>query len=428
MLVDRNWVLTTGHAFAADPSQYTFRFGGTDDSQDGSSQATLGTFDRMAVHPTVPDLVMLHFADPVPDGTDIMAIATADPFTPTDRLGILRVGPSTVELRWRAVAQGVGRGRRPGSGGERGRSEGGGAGFLVTAYGWWDTTPPPGPGLPRQPLRRRRPHPAEHLPELGRNGSGHSRAGPGHRPGRRHVATPPSRSHHVVTTWTATPDGRVCRVELREVVRRRRMVRAYQPVDVPPTALTRMLQHAVRAPSAGFTQGWDFLVLATVRDRSRFWVAATPPPGQTDAGNPLPEPDAWLRGLMTAPVLVVCLSDPDRYLRRYAEPDKGWTDRDPGRWPVPYWDVDTGMAAMAMLLTAVDEGLGACFFGVPPEHHAAVREAFGIPDDRRIVGVVSAGLPAPDRRSPSLRRGRRPFGEVVHGGRFGVPFPGVETA
>jgi hypothetical protein len=141
MLVDRNWVLTTGHAFAADPSQYTFRFGGTDDSQDGSSQATLGTFDRMAVHPTVPDLVMLHLADPVPDGTDIMAIATADPFTPTDRLGILRVGPSTVELRWRAVAQGVGRGRRPGSGGERGRSEGGGAGFLVTAYGWWDTTP-----------------------------------------------------------------------------------------------------------------------------------------------------------------------------------------------------------------------------------------------------------------------------------------------
>jgi nitroreductase len=98
------------------------------------------------------------------------------------------------------------------------------------------------------------------------------------------------------------------------------------------------------------------------------------------------------------------------------------------RWPVPYWDVDTGMAAMAMLLTAVDEGLGACFFGVPPDRHAAVREAFGIPADRRIVGVVSTGQAAPDRRSPSLRRGRRPFGEVVHLGRFGVPYPAPGTA
>jgi hypothetical protein len=63
--------------------------------------------------------------------------------------------------------------------------------------------------------------------------------------------------------------------------------------------------------------------------------------------------------MRTAPALVLCLSDPERYLDRYAEPDKGWTDRDPGRWPVPYWDVDTGMAALLMLLGAVDAGLAA---------------------------------------------------------------------
>jgi hypothetical protein len=80
MLVDRNWVLTTGHIFVADLSQYTFRFGGTDDGQDGNNQANLRTPDRMAVHPTVPDLVMVHFADPVPDGTDIMPVATTNPF------------------------------------------------------------------------------------------------------------------------------------------------------------------------------------------------------------------------------------------------------------------------------------------------------------------------------------------------------------
>lgn len=206
------------------------------------------------------------------------------------------------------------------------------------------------------------------------------------------------------------------------MIRRRRMVRTYQRDDVAPAALTRMLRHAVRAPSAGFSQGWDFLVLTTEADRSLFWTTATPPPGPAPDGSAPPGHDAWLRGLMTAPVLVVCLSDPDRYLDRYTEPDKGRTDRDPERWPVPYWDVDTGMAAMSMLLTAVDEGLGACFFGVPPERHQAVLDAFRVPAGRRIVGVVSVGLPAPDRRSPSLRRGRRPFGEVVHDGRFGVPF------
>lgn len=203
-------------------------------------------------------------------------------------------------------------------------------------------------------------------------------------------------------------------MELADAVRRRRMVRAYDPDrPVPRETLLRLLDAAVRAPSAGFSQGWDFLVLTSADDRDRFWAATSDP----DAA-----PDAWLRSMRSAPALVVCLSDPQRYLDRYAEPDKGWTDRDPGRWPVPYWDVDTGMAALLVLLTAVEEGLGGCFFGVPPEHRDAVLAAFGVPADRRVVGVVSLGHPAPDRRSPSLRRGRRPVAEVAHDGRFGVPF------
>lgn len=217
-------------------------------------------------------------------------------------------------------------------------------------------------------------------------------------------------------------------MELREVVRRRRMVRAYQPDNpVPRAALTRMLQHATRAPSAGFAQGWDFLVLTRETDRARFWSTATPDPSSPadpDAG-PAGEPTSWLRGLMSAPALVICLSDPQRYLDRYAEPDKGWADRDPDRWAAPYWDIDTGMAAMTMLLTAVDEELGACFFGVPSQQQEAVLHAFDIPANRRIIGVIACGPPAPDRRSPSLRRGRRPLGEVAHEGRFGIPFSAV---
>jgi nitroreductase len=199
-------------------------------------------------------------------------------------------------------------------------------------------------------------------------------------------------------------------VEFAEVVRRRRMVRDYDPGRrVPPEVRERLLAHAVRAPSAGFSQGWAFLVLEEPADRDRFWTVL--------AGEG--EPDAWLTRMRRAPLLVVPLSHKAAYLDRYAEPDKGWTDRDEARWPVPYWDVDTGMAALLMLLTAVDEGLAACFFGVPPERTGAFRAAFGVPDGYTPIGCVSVGYAgAEDRRSPSLARGRRPVEEVVHRGRW----------
>ncbi len=217
--------------------------------------------------------------------------------------------------------------------------------------------------------------------------------------------------------------GWVSRVELREVVRRRRMVRAYDPERaVPAEMVDRLLAAAIRAPSAGFTQGWDFLVLRRRDDRERFWAALS------DAGEAPEQADDWLARMRTAPLLLVCLSSPQAYLDRYAEPDKGWTDRDPARWPVPYWDVDTGMAALLVLLTAVDEGLGGCFFGVPAERTGAFREAFAVPADRRPVGVVSLGYSAPDRRSPSLRRGRRTVAEVAHEGRFGTPYEAAHPA
>ncbi len=194
------------------------------------------------------------------------------------------------------------------------------------------------------------------------------------------------------------------------MVRRRRMVRDYDPDrPVPDDVVERLLAHAIRAPSAGFSQGWAFLVLETAADRDRFWAAT--------AGEGAP--DGWLTRMRRAPLLVVPLSHKDAYLDRYAEPDKGWTDRDEGRWPVPWWHVDTGMASLLVLLTAVDEGLGGCLFGVPPERVDALREAFGVPTTHTPIGCLSIGYPGPeDRRSPSLRRGRRGLDEVVHRGRW----------
>jgi nitroreductase len=199
-------------------------------------------------------------------------------------------------------------------------------------------------------------------------------------------------------------------MEFTEVVRRRRMVRNYDPDrPVPDEVIDRLLAYAIRAPSAGFSQGWAFLLLDAAADRERFWETTTP---EGMAASP------WSAGMHRAPLIVVPHSDRDRYLDRYAEPDKGWTDRDAARWPVPYWHIDAGFASLLILLGAVDEGLGACFFGIPPQCTARYREAFGVPDRFTPIGAISIGYPAPDRRSPSLRRGRREVGEVVHRGRW----------
>lgn len=182
------------------------------------------------------------------------------------------------------------------------------------------------------------------------------------------------------------------------------MVRNFDERPVDPDVLARILRNAQRAPSAGHSQGWGFLVLEDAADRERFW---------SSQGT-----KAWTyQSVKKAPVLIVCLSNKEQYLARYAEQDKGWTDKDESRWPVPYWHIDTGFAAMLILLSAVDAGLGALFFGVPPDQ-TALREAFAIPADYTAIGVIALGHPQPDVPSPSLKRGRRPEADVVHRGRW----------
>ena len=203
-------------------------------------------------------------------------------------------------------------------------------------------------------------------------------------------------------------------MQLRDAVLRRRMVRRFDPSrPVSPEVLRRVVELAMRAPSAGFSQGFDFVVLREAADRAAYWTATTTPDAPVDA---------WLRGVSEAPVLILCCSDATRYLRRYAEADKAHSGVAGSPWPVPYWDVDTGMAAMLMLLGAVDEGLGGLFFGVPADRTDAVLSRFDIPADHHLVGVVALGYAAEDRPSGSTRtRARRPFHEVFHDGRFGAP-------
>jgi nitroreductase len=191
-------------------------------------------------------------------------------------------------------------------------------------------------------------------------------------------------------------------MEFQEVVRLRRMVRTFTDEPVPQAALDRILGNALRGPSAGFSQGQAFLVLTDASDRERFWAVA---------GAAI-DPSA-----QTAPLVVVPMSCKRVYLDRYAQADKGWTDKDESRWPVPFWHIDTGMAALLILQTAVDEGLGAVYFGIVPQAVARFRSAFEVPDDHEPIGAIAIGYDG-ETEKRDLRSRRRNLDDLVHYGRW----------
>lgn len=192
-------------------------------------------------------------------------------------------------------------------------------------------------------------------------------------------------------------------MEFDDVVRRRRMVRNYTDAAVDPAAVDRIVAAGRRAPSAGFSQGHAFVVVVAAETR-RAIAALAGEQSYVDAGF-----DPWIS---RAPVLVVLTIREASYHERYREADKTAADGSEIDWPVPYWWVDAGAAMQNMLLAAVNEGLGAGFLGA----HAAgdIKALLGIPDDVSVVGIVTIGHPAPDRRSGSLRRGWRDESEAVH--------------
>ncbi len=197
-------------------------------------------------------------------------------------------------------------------------------------------------------------------------------------------------------------------MEFQDVIRKRKMVRSFEDHPVPPEMVQRLLANAQKAPSAGFSQPYSFLVFDGKDEVRRFWDVANP---KREGGWP---------DLFSAPLMIVCCSEKDKALDRYALPDKGWTDRSESHWPVPYWDIDTAMAAMNVLLTAVDLGLGALFFGI--FRTSEFKEAFGVPERVTPIGAIAIGWPKPkDKPTPSLKIvGRRAAGQVVHWGRWGA--------
>lgn len=194
-------------------------------------------------------------------------------------------------------------------------------------------------------------------------------------------------------------------MDFKKVLTSRRMVRNYSDEPVADAVVDRIVDAGLRSPSAGFSQGVRCIVITDPHVRSTIAI---------EAGE-----DAYIeRGfepwLTSAPVLVVLCVDPSAYEDRYAASDKAGStaiDSSTGTWVVPYWWVDAGASLMAMLLAATNEGLATGFLGA----HACgdIADLLDVPPGVELVGVVSLGHGAPDRKSSSVARGRRDRTEMV---------------
>jgi nitroreductase len=173
------------------------------------------------------------------------------------------------------------------------------------------------------------------------------------------------------------------KMDVFEVVQKRRSIRAYKSTHVPKAMLEKILESARLAPSAGNVQPWHFIVVTDAGKRERLAESIL------------------VRFLKEAPVVVVGCGD------QKASP----------KW----FMVDVAIAMQNMVLTATSEGLGTCWIGIFNENK--VKELFKIPEQFRVVALLALGYPREkfdiQGKILHLVRRRKPLEKIVSHEEFG---------
>ncbi len=165
-----------------------------------------------------------------------------------------------------------------------------------------------------------------------------------------------------------------------EAITSRRNVRSFADRPIPAADLDQILEAGRRSPSSQNWQPWDFIVV-TDRDQLRELARACRGTGHV-AGS-------------AATIAVIGPAADNEFGRA---------------------EFDLGQATMTMMLAAADLGIGTSHAGIADLPRA--RELLGFPEDRTWVLLVSLGYPADRPLSPVRNPRRRPFGEIVHRGRW----------
>jgi nitroreductase len=154
-------------------------------------------------------------------------------------------------------------------------------------------------------------------------------------------------------------------MEFNDVVRRRKMIRQYElDKPVPDYIIRKLIENAHKAPSAGHTQVQEFIIVKDSSIRSKIGDAAL---GQTQ--------------IYDAAVLIAVCSNTSRSANRYGKRGKEF-----------YSIIDGAFASMLMLLTAVNEGIGACFVGAFEDDK--VSKILKLPEYVKPIGIIALGYPA----------------------------------
>jgi len=160
-----------------------------------------------------------------------------------------------------------------------------------------------------------------------------------------------------------------------ETIFKRRSIRKFREGTIPEAAVTNLLKAAMRAPSAGNQQPWEFIV---VRNKQRMLEMMEFHP----YAKMLAESDC---------VIIVC---GNKSLQKY---------------PYDFWIQDCSAATQNMLLEATHLGIGAVWLGVYPieERVIGVQKLFDLPSDVIPLCAVALGYPAVEPKAMDTFRQER---------------------
>jgi nitroreductase len=194
-------------------------------------------------------------------------------------------------------------------------------------------------------------------------------------------------------------------MELRDILARRRMHRAFQPDAIDDATIERIAGVIRRAPSGGFSQGGSIVVVTDAERRQAIARAFGDENYTVDGRNFVAD----------APVHMVISANEALYHARYNEADKlAATGGVEVTWPVPYWFVDAGALMMLVLMAAIDEGLASAFIG-HPDQKRIFDELLGLPADVVPIGLALIGKPgASPPLGSRLKSRRRPAEDLIH--------------
>jgi len=196
-----------------------------------------------------------------------------------------------------------------------------------------------------------------------------------------------------------------------DVIARRRDIRVFTPnLKIPPETLTRILGAAHQAPSVGFAQPWDFVVVNDIGRRQRIRESFLKC-REAEAQRFSPERRASylafrLEGILESSLNLCVTAD----LRPSEEGFVGATSQPEAlRWSVC-------CAVENLWLAARAEGIGVGWVSIVEP--TVLRSEFGLPPGIEPVAYLCLGYPKSFGARPELEeagwRGRRPLVDVLH--------------